>query len=87
MVMMMVKMMKVKKIRLIRPEVEVDFKRPFIGRIYFAFVAFPQLIKIMVKPVKIKFNINPFFPDYAGIVRTYRVFFICIPKIKVVKSE
>lgn len=77
-------MMKIKKIQLVRPEYEISFDRPFIGRLYLA-LWLPRLIKVK----RAKFNIEIASPihKYAGTVRTYRVWIIGIPKIKVVKSE
>jgi len=78
-------MMKVKKIRLIRPECEVVFlKRKFICRLFLA-LNFPRLI--IIRRTKFRVEFRNVIPEYSGTIRTFNVWYICIPKIKVVKSE
>ena len=63
--------MKIKRIRIVRPEVQVEFKRPILGRIYFLFML-PKMI--MVEKVKMNF---------VPAIKPVKVYFIGIPKIKV----
>ena len=76
--------MKVKKIQLCRPEIEVEFAKPIIGRLYFAFV-YPRLIK--VKRAKISIFVKSQIHKFGGTVYVRKVWFIVIPKIKVVKGK
>lgn len=64
--------MKIKRIRIVRPEVQIEFKRPILGRIYFLFML-PKMIMVE----KVKLNFEP------AIIKPVRVYFIGIPKIKV----
>lgn len=63
--------LKIKRIRIVRPEVQIEFKRPILGRIYFLFML-PKMIKI----VKGKLI-------FAPAIKPVKVYFIGIPKIKV----
>jgi hypothetical protein len=80
--------MKIKKIQFLRPEIHLEFKNAsFIDWLWFIFAKLPQLIK--VKRTTLECLIKAPFPlcsENAGIVRKYKVWYICIPKIKVVKS-
>lgn len=62
--------MKIKKIRIVRPEITVEFKRPIIGRLYFLFML-PKMI--MIEKVKLTFE---------PAVKPVKVYFIGIPKIR-----
>lgn len=73
--------MKIKKIQIVRPEIEIEYCKPFWGRIYLAFT-YPRFVKV----VKMKCNINiaSKLMENAGNVCIKRIWCICIPKIKVV---
>lgn len=62
--------MKIKRIRIIRPEIMVEFKRPIIGRLYFLFML-PKMI--MIKKATLNFE--------PAVIKPVKVCFICIPKI------
>lgn len=63
--------MKIKRIRIVRPEVQIEFKKPILGRFYFLFML-PKMIMIE----KVKLNFEP-------VIKPVKVYFIGIPKIKV----
>jgi len=71
--------MKVKRIRIIRPKVEVCFKKPILGRLYFLSVL-PRMI--MVK--KAKRNVGGYRMPGGEFVNMKPItfYFICIPKIE-----
>ena len=75
--------MKIKKINLYRPEIEVKYNRPILARIYLAFV-FYRFIKI--KRVKLNINIPSKIMRNAGHVTTKKIWCITIAKIKVVDA-
>lgn len=81
----MVTAMKVKKIHLIIPEFEIEFVGNPLKCWFLLASAYPRMIKIR----KGKFDIDIKSPihKYAGTVYKFNVWFVCIPKIKVVKSE
>ena len=72
--------MKIKRVRIIRPEVEVVFKKPILGRIYFLSVL-PRMIKVIKK----KMNVGGYMlPDGKFVnMKPITFYFIGIPKIKV----
>ncbi len=63
--------MKIKRIRIVRPEVQIEFKRPILGRLYFLFIL-PKMIKVVKRKLIFKPAVKP-----------VKVYFIGIPKIKV----
>ena len=75
--------MKVNKVRIVRPEVDIEIIKPFIGKLYFAFVVLPQLIKVKRCKIKATLNLN----EYSGTVYTFRIWIVFVPKIKVVKRQ
>ena len=78
----MVKRMKIKKIRLVRPEIECELQKPFISRLYLLAVL-PRFI--IIKPLKYTVLLTK---DNGmrghGIIKKQLV--IAIPKIKVLKA-
>ena len=69
-------MAKLKKLNLLRPEIEVEISRPILGRLYLL-VLLPKLFKVGSIDFKV------YAPGYKEtIVRKYH--YLCIPKIKVV---
>ena len=76
-------MMKIKKVNFIRPEIEVKLCKPFISRLYLAFI-FHRFVKV----VRFKYTVNicSKIMKNAGHVTIKKAWYICIPKIKVVDS-
>ena len=70
-------MAKIKKLNLLRPEIEVEISRPILGRLWLWF-HIPKLIKRV--RVEYVFNINR---KYGAIPIQY-IDYLVIPKIKVV---
>lgn len=70
--------MKMKKVYFVRPEIEVEFTRPIIGRVYFAFI-YPWLIKI--KRCSVKMLLNCYDDGMAGTVGIKRFYVIAFPKV------
>lgn len=70
--------MKTKKFFVVRPEIEVEYARPIIGRLYLALI-YPMLIKI--KRGRINTLIKSYHGGMAGIVKVINVYFIAIPKV------
>lgn len=74
--------MKIKKIRFLRPEIEVELQKPFISRLYLLTVI-PRLI--VIKPFKYTVLLTK---DNGmrghGIIKKQLI--IAIPKIKVLKA-
>lgn len=74
--------MKIKKIQIVRPEIEVEFIKPILSRLYFLTVL-PKMF--MVKKAKLNICIDSaLISGYARYVKTKKVWIVCIPKIKVV---
>lgn len=74
--------MKNKKIQIARPEIEVEFEKPILSRLYFLTIL-PKMF--MVKKVTLNVCINSkLLPGYAGHVKVIKGWLVCIPKIKVV---
>lgn len=69
-------MMKMKKIQLIRPEVNIEFEKPILGRLFFVFFYF-RLIKI--GKIKYTVNIPSKLMKDAGHVCVKEMWYICIP--------
>jgi len=72
--------LKIKRVQIIRPEVEVCFEKPILGRIYFLFIL-PRMIKV----VKKKMNVGGYRLNDGTFVNMKPItfYFIGIPKIKV----
>lgn len=69
-------MAKLKKLSLVRPEIEVEISRPLLGRLWL-FVYLPCLLKMVKMPLQI------YTMGYkATTLKT--IFFLAVPKIKVV---
>lgn len=79
----MVTTMKIKKVQLIRPEFEVEVIRPVVGRIYL-FFKFLTLCKVFKQRVQIVFA--PYVPKDVKVYKCEDIYYISIPKIKVVDS-
>ena len=75
--------MKIKKVWLNIPEIEVQCNRPILLRIYLAFV-FYRFVKI--KRIKLNINISSKIMKNAGHVTIKKIWCISIPKIKVVDA-
>lgn len=75
--------MKIKKINLYRPEIEVKFNRPILARLYLALVFF-RFVKIA--RIKVNINICSKLMKNAGHVTIKKLWYITIPKIKVVDA-
>ena len=77
--------MKFPKIRLLRPEIEVEFIRPIVGRLYLIF-KLPALCKVINQKVCI--NITGKFCNVdCGKVYFKTIHYICIPNIKIKKAK
>lgn len=77
--------MKFRKIRLLRPEFEVEFKKPIVGRLYL-FFKFPTLCKVIKQRLYINITGKFGYADCGkGCVKN--IYYICIPKIKVTKER
>ena len=70
--------MKMKKFSIVHPEIEIEFARPIIGRLYFALI-YPMLIKI--KRCRINVQIKSYNGGMAGTISVKNVYFIAIPKV------
>lgn len=78
------KTLKIKKIQIVRPEIEVGFKKPFLSRLYFLTIL-PKLF--IVKKGKLNIYVNStLLPGHAGHMKIQNVWFIGIPKIKIVDA-
>ena len=73
--------LKIKRIRIVRPEVQVEFKRPILGRFYFLFML-PKLFVVKKAKINVLFD-SKLLPEYAGYVKIIKMWFVGIPKIKV----
>jgi len=65
-----------KRIQIIRPEVEIEFVKPILGRLYFLFIL-PQTIKVIKRKVYVGSNLDYKFKDF----KAKTIYFIGIPKI------
>jgi len=75
-----VKVMKIKKIQIVRPEIEVEFVKPILGRLYFI-TLIPKMF--MIKKAKINLCIDSkLMPGCAGHVKTHKIWLVCIPRIR-----
>ena len=77
-------MMNIKKLQVVRPEIEVEYQRPILGRLLTFFWVIPRLVK--VKRVGFKIEIPSKLLKDAGTVYIHKVWFLVIPKIKAVKA-
>jgi hypothetical protein len=75
-------MKKLKKLNLLRPEIEVEFSRPILGRLLL-FFRFPSLCKIFKANICVNVAGRFGLVD-CGRMTLAKVWYICIPKIKVV---
>lgn len=76
--------MKIRKLQIVRPEIEVESARQIFGRLYMALI-YPMLIKI--KAVKINVTIDRYLysgapKGMAGTVYTQRIYIVGIPKVR-----
>ena len=73
------KNLKIKRFHIVRPEVEVSFEKPILGRLYFLFVL-PRMFKVIKK----KMNVGGYkLPDGNFVnMKPITFYFIGIPKIK-----
>lgn len=72
-----------RKIQILRPEIDVVFHKPFLCCIFFAVWA---LTFIRVGKIKYQYKVRSTFRDNAGHIYNKTVWYICIPKFKVVDS-
>ena len=71
-----------KKLNLLRPEIEVETSRPVLGRL--CLLAYlPKLIKVYRQNVCVNIAKTFGYVD-CGTLTIKKVWYICIPKIKVV---
>ena len=75
-------MKKLKKLNLYRPEFEIGTNRPVLGRLIL-FASLPFLCKVFRQDVCINL-VRKFGHLDCGTVTIKKMWFICIPKIKVV---
>lgn len=75
-------MAKLKKLNLLRPEIEVEISRPVLGRLWL-FLRFFSFCKVIRATIGVKVEGRICFAD-CGSVTLKKVLYICIPKIKVV---
>jgi hypothetical protein len=75
--------MKIKKINLYRPEIEVKFNRPILARLYLVLVFYRF---VMIKRLKLNIFITSKIMKNAGHVTIKKCWYIVIPKIKVVDA-
>ena len=75
--------MKCKKIKLLRPEIEVEYCKPFLGRLYLALI-YHRFMKVG----KIKYIIETpsRLIENAGHTCIQRIWYICIPKISAISG-
>lgn len=69
--------MKIKRVQIIRPEIEVEIIKPILGRLYLVMM-FPLLIKI--KAFDYRFT-RKLYNGMAGIVWRKKCYIVAIPKI------
>ena len=74
--------MKIKKITLLRPEIEVEFYKPFFSWCYFIFAYF-RFVKVF--KMKYRYDVCSKLMKDAGHVYFKTVWFICIPKFQIKK--
>lgn len=67
--------MKPKKLHLLRPEIDIEIHRPFLGTLKLLFVL-PQVVKLK------KVTLDVFCGRLP--LRKFSLYYLCIPKIKVV---
>ena len=76
--------MKLPKIKIVCPGIEVELQRPIIGRLY-ALIKYPAFC--MVRKIKFKIIIpSKIAPRYAGHIIWHRMWVICLPKMKFTKG-
>ena len=75
-------MAKLKKLNLLRPEIEVEISRPILGRLWL-FVHIPSFCKMFKADVCVNVAGRFGLVD-CGRLTLAKVRYICIPKIKVV---
>lgn len=69
-------MAKLKKLSLVRPEIEVEFKQPILGRLWLI-VHFPSMIRLVKMPLQM------FTMGYQETTLKV-IYFLAVPKFKVV---
>lgn len=70
--------MKAKKIHIVRPEIEVEFARPILGRLQFI-----SLIPKIYTIKRVKVNIGGIINQYEKVYeKTIYIYIITIPKIR-----
>ena len=69
-------MAKLKKLSLVRPEIEVEISRPILGRLWL-FVHLPFLLRLVKMPLQI------YTMGYKA-TTLKAIYFLAVPKIKVV---
>lgn len=70
--------MKAKKIHIVRPEIEVKFERPILGRLQFI-----SLIPKIYTIKRVKVNIGGIINQYEKVhEKTMHIYVITIPKIR-----
>lgn len=76
--------MKIKKINIVRPEVEVEFHKGFVSWCYFVFAYF-RFVRIF----RMKYNISVYLKlmKNAAHVHFKTLWFICIPKVQIKKGD
>ena len=77
-------MMKLKKLQVLRPEIEVEYQRPILGRLLTFF--FVMKTAVRVRRVIFKIEIPSKLLKNAGTVYNCKVWYLIIPKIKAVKA-
>lgn len=71
---------KIKKVQIVRPEVDIEFVKPILGRLYF-FTIIPKLLMIKKGEIHI-YHDSMLLPGCAGHMETRKIWFICVPKIR-----
>ena len=74
--------MKIEKIMLLRPEIEVELRKPFFGWCYFILYIF-RFVKVF--RLKYRIDICSKLLKDAGHVYFRTAWFICIPKFQIKK--